>query len=88
MSSTFPSKTTLNPQHPNEKDFTLLYQEIGDYVIIKAHSGDPLFERVFESAWNKVSSKQNNAGSTGDQALEPADKSVVESNGKNIRQDL
>lgn len=33
--------------------------------------------------------KQNNkAGSLGDETTEPADKSVVDSNGKNIRQDL
>lgn len=52
---------------PNRKDYTALYQEIADYVIIKAHSGDPLFERIFASAWNKTTLKQNRsvAGSPG-----------------------
>jgi hypothetical protein len=37
----------------HNRDYTALYQEIADYVIIKAHAGDPLFEQIFVSAWNK-----------------------------------
>jgi hypothetical protein len=43
----------------SHKDYTALYQEIADYVIIKAHSGDPLFERIFVSAWNKTTLRQS-----------------------------
>jgi hypothetical protein len=51
---------------PNKVDYTALYQEIADYVIIKAHSGDPLFERIFESAWNKTALRMSkNADSSG-----------------------
>jgi hypothetical protein len=41
----------------HNKDYTALYQEIADYVIIKAHAGDPLFEQIFASAWNKAIKK-------------------------------
>jgi hypothetical protein len=38
----------------SKKDYSALYEEIGDSVIEKAHSGDPIFERLFESAWKKT----------------------------------
>jgi hypothetical protein len=58
MSSTFPSETPLNPQPPRRISYSQLYENIGNLVIEKAHSGDPIFQGVFEWAWNKTSLKQ------------------------------
>ncbi|CAN5303782.1 hypothetical protein BH18THE2_BH18THE2_26060 [soil metagenome] len=68
-------------QPPNQKDYAILYQEIGDYVIQQAHLGDPLFERVFEWAWKKTSLKQKSAG-TGYQAI-PAAIGIAEGHSTN-----
>jgi hypothetical protein len=46
-----------NRATPKTIDYTSLYENIGDIVIEKAHSGDPVFERVYEWAWKKSMSK-------------------------------
>ena len=59
-------------QPSNQKDYTTLYQEIGDYVIQQAHSGDPIFERVFEWAWKKTSNLNENKAGQGSASHRPA----------------
>jgi hypothetical protein len=54
VTQTLASEGNYGAPTPDQIDFTVLYQEIADYVIIKAHSGDPLFEKIFALAWNKT----------------------------------
>jgi predicted NUDIX family NTP pyrophosphohydrolase len=65
------SKTT-----PRQIDYLTLYEAIGDLVIEGAHSGDPIFEKIYQCAWNKTKGnfieQNNNAGSNGREPAEPA----------------
>jgi hypothetical protein len=54
MTKALPTQKTFRGQPTTKKDNSALYEEIGDSVIQNAHSGDPIFERLFESAWKKV----------------------------------
>lgn len=64
MSSAVESETYLTSKTtPTKVDFVALYETIGNIVIEKAYSGDPVFERIYEFAWRKTSNlNENKAG--------------------------
>jgi hypothetical protein len=66
VTQTLPSDRNHMTSTSTQIDYSALYQEIADYVIIKAHSGDPFFEKIFELAWNKTSRQEAIFGANDD----------------------